>query len=512
MFSLLKAVEVLEIKTQNDVEVKGIEYHSQNVTPGDLFVCIKGYKTDGHKYLAEAVKKGAVAAIVEEFQDLVGIPQVRVKNSRLAMARLSCKFFGYPTHGMKVIGITATNGKTTTAYMVERILESGGFRTGLIGTVVYKVNDHIEPSGLTTPESVDLQRIFARMIKENVSHAVMEVSSMALEMNRVDGVDYDIVTLNNVGREHIDHHGSFENYFNKKAELIRKAGAGARAVLNLDCPYARSLVDQTRAGVFTFGVESKEGFLSCRSLDLSSGRPAFSVEVQKPFCAAGKEYQPGMLLDLELTMPGYHSAYNSMMALSIGLLCGIPLPAIKEAIESFTGVERRFELIFEDDFKILDDHFANSNNINMTLETLQLMNSNNNWLVYALRGGRGVTVNRENAEAIAGWAPRLGIDEVIATLSCSHVEAKDRVAREELEIFQKVMSEAGIKVRLWEELPDAIYYTLSRVKPGDVVILAGAQGMDHGAGIALEQIKTWRPHLNNDRLFKPLEKRVAGIM
>lgn len=511
LYDLLEDVEVLEIKNKKNVEVKGVEYNSRNVTPGDIFVCIKGYRTDGHQYFAEAVSHGAAAVVVEELQEDDTVPQVRVDNSRRALAALSCNLFGHPSRSMRVVGVTATNGKTTTAYMIDRIMEKHGLMTGLMGTVVYKMGRHVEPARLTTPESLDLQRSFARMQEEDVSHVTMEVSSGALQLSRVEGVDFDIVTLNNINKDHIDFHGSFERYFKSKSLLIRNAGKGARAVLNLDCPYAASLVEDTEAGVVTFGVESREGHLGCRNLDLSTGRARFTAEVLKPFSGEGKEYRPGEKIKLALAVPGYHSVYNSMVALTVGMLCGVPAETIKNALQGFRGVERRFELIFEDDFKILDDHFANSGNINMTLGTLQLMDSRKIRVVYAIRGSRGVTVNRENAEAIASWAPRIGLDEIVVTLSRSHVTEKDRVTEEEVEAFQEVMSRAGIKVRLFEELPDAIFSALSAVQPGDVIILAGAQGMDYGAGIALGLIRQWRPEIDHKRLFEPLENRVAGV-
>ncbi len=507
---LLTSIEVLEAWNEKDISITGLAYNSKKVTSGNIFVCIKGYKADGHSYILEAAANGAAAVIVEDYQEGWDIPQFRVENSRQALAALSDKFYGNPSKDIKLIGITATNGKTTTSFMTNAILENHGFKTGLLGTVAVKFGDYFEPSILTTPESLDLHHYFYQMKAQGISHAVMEVSSSALELNRVGNADFDIVSLNNISREHIDLHGSFEQYYNSKASLIRKAGPEQWAILNLDCPYAASLVKETKAQVLTFGVENNQGHLCCRNLDLSTGRAIFTVEICRPFTVGGIQYLPEQF-DIELGTPGYHSVYNSMVAILVGLLCGVPIPTIQESLKTFAGVERRFEFIFEDDFKIIDDHFANSGNIDVTLGTLQRMDYKKLKLVYAIRGSRGATVNGESAEAIAKWAPKIGLTEIIATLSQSHVTEKDQVMDEELSVFLDVISSAGITIHLYNELPEAISHALSSVKPGDVVMLAGCQGMDYGAKIALEQLSQWRPDIDKEGLFEPLEKRVAGM-
>ena len=509
---IIESIDILESKNKNDgnIEMNGIAYHSLKVKQGDIFVCIKGYKTDGHLYLGKAAEKGAVAAIVEDFQEDVYIPQYRVKDSRIALAKLADKFYNHPSKHMKMIGITATNGKTTTSFMINDILEKYGLKTGLIGTVVIKNGDEAISSELTTPESLDLQNYLNQMRNNDVTHVSMEVSSSALELHRSESVDFDIVVLNNISREHIDLHKSFDNYFNTKASLIRNAGEDKWAILNLDDSYSASLVNETKAQVLTYGVTNKEGHLCVRDLDLSTGRARFTVEILKTFKVEGIEYKP-QKFDVKLSVPGLHSVYNSMAAIAIALLSGIPIDTIQEALKDFKGVERRFEFIFEDKFSVIDDHFANSGNIDVTLGTLDFMEYEDLTLVYAIRGNRGPIVNRENAEAIVKWAPKLGIDEIVATTSQSHVTEKDVVTDEEVAVFEKVVSDAGIKIKFYDELPDAIAHGLSKTKTDDVMLLAGCQGMDFGAQVALKQIHKLRPDIGEEKLFKPLENRVAGI-
>ncbi|SFT27418.1 Mur ligase family protein [Paenibacillus sp. BC26] len=482
---LLQATTIIESFQAEDLTITGISYHSQKVSPGHLFICITGYSTDGHKYLRDAVRSGAVAAIVEHIQEDVPIPQYVVPNSRIAMAQLGDAYFGHPSSKLKMIGITATNGKTSTTYMTNAILEHHGLKTGLMGTVVIKIDDVKIPSELTTPESLDLQSYLGQMVDRGVSHVSMEVSSAALESHRVETVDYDIVCFNNLSREHIDSHGTFENYFEAKASLIKQAGEHSYAVLNLDNEYAASLVDQTRAKVVTYGLKSSEGTLHCKDLDLSTGRAKFTVEIMKPFEGDGVAYTPSEFR-VELRIPGLHSVYNSMAAIAIALLCGVPIATIQETLRTFGGVERRFEFIHEDEFIMIDDHFANPGNIDVTLETLRYMDYEQCHFVYAIRGNRGPIINRENAEAIVKWMNRLEMNEIIATRSQSHVNKNNTVSDEEADVFMEVMAEANIDVKLYRELPDAISYALSKAERGDVILLAGCQGMDPGAEIALK--------------------------
>ncbi len=506
---LLQSIEVLNTIHQQELTIRGISYHSKKVMPGDLFICVRGLKTDGHKYLPQAIANGAVAAVVEEFNKDYAIPQYLVKDGRLALANLGAAFYDYPAKKMKMIGITATNGKTTTSYMTNAILEKEGLKTGLIGTVSIKIDDVSIPAELTTPESLDLQSYLNQMVECGVSHVTMEVSSQALEMNRVEDVEYDIVTLNNISREHIDSHGSFERYFEVKSSLIRNASEKSFAVLNLDDSYSASLVNKTKAQVITFGVNNKDGHIHCKNLDLTTGRGKFTVEIVKGFKVNDTEYIPGEF-DIELSVPGLHSVYNSMVAITISLLCGVSVSTIQETLRNFAGVERRFEFIFEDDMKIIDDHFANAGNINVTLGTLKYMTYKKLHIVYAIRGNRGPTVNRENAETIVSWAEKLGINEITATKSVSHVTEKDTVSDEEQQVFEEVMANAKIKVNLVEELPEAIAKALGEATAGDLVLLAGCQGMDYGAEIALHQLEKLKTNISKEKLFLPLRTRVVG--
>ena len=509
LYQLIKTIDVIDKKyLEENIEITGIANHTDHVKDGYLYVAIKGYLADGHNYIEKAMENGAIAVIVEDFREDINIPQIKVGNSRIALSALSADFYDNPSKAMRMIGVTATNGKTTTTYMLNKIFEVGKYKNGLIGSVMNKIGDEIIPSVLTTPESVDLQGYLYNMKKEGVQKVAMEVSSSALELYRANDVDFDIVSFNNFSREHIDQHGSFEKYWAAKSSLIINAKESSFAVLNLDDEYSRSLVDKTKARVITYSLTKEEGNLYCKDLELLRGRARFTVAINKPF-----ETISGRLIkdsfDVVLGIPGYHSVANAMAAITIALIDDISPEVICSGLGDFTGVERRFQYIYENDFIIIDDHFANKGNINVTLETLKYMKYNKFHLVYAIRGNRGVTVNRENAETIKSWKDRLGIDDIVATKSIGDVGPKDTVTKDEEDVFLEVMDSSDIKVHLYDTVEAAVKYTLDKVNKGDIIMLAGCQGMDHGAKIALESLSRIKPELSDDYLFRALENRIT---
>lgn len=507
---LLQMTEISERRGEDagEKEIRGLACHSTKVKEGDLFFCIRGYKTDGHRYLRDAQQRGAAAAIVQDFDETLDIPQYKTADSRKALALLASAFYDFPAEKMRMIGVTATNGKTTTTYMINEILEKDRRRTGLIGTVMIKADDEVIASELTTPESLDLQSYLSHMREKEVETVTMEVSSSALELSRVCGIDFDIAVFNNLSREHIDLHGSYERYREVKSSLITGLKENSYAVLNADAPEILALREKTKAQVITYSVETDQGDLRCENLDLSTGRAVFDVCVMRD-CFPGSGLQKGDRLSLSLKVPGYHSVYNAMSAIAAALLCGISKEVIRQALSEFCGVERRFELIYEGEFKVFDDHFANSGNINVTLGTIEKMDYEKLVLLYAIRGNRGVIVNQENAEAIAAWAKRLGLERVIATRSRLHTGEKDYVRSEEEQVLSKVLAEHQLELEIFDEIAEACRRALTDLEKGDVLLLAGCQGMDYGAEVFLEELCRKYPQQESQELWRPVERRIA---
>ena len=507
---LLKDLKIIDtINYTEDMDIKGIAYHSDRVKSDYLYVAIKGYITDGHMYIKKAEENGASAIIVEDFMNSCNLPQFKVSNTRESLSIISDKFYNHPSKEMRLIGVTATNGKTTTTYMLNGIYEAAGYTTGLVGSVMNKVGESFVPSELTTPESLELQELFRRMRDEDIHKVLMEVSSSALELYRVNDVDFDIVSFNNFSREHIDQHGSFEKYWAAKSRLIIKAKVGSYALLNIDDENIKTLVDKTRAQVITYSTKSDKAMIYAKDIQLEKGRAKFRVVIKKAFKAFDKVIKEAEF-DISLGIPGLHSLENSLVAALIALIDGIPINIIQKALYEFAGVERRFEYIYEKDFLIIDDHFANLKNINVSLETLSQIQCNKLHLIYAIRGNRGLTVNRENAEALVAWKDKLNLTEIIGTKSIGSVSIKDTVSKEEEEIFADIIKSAGIRLTLYDTLNDAIDYALKSTKDNDIVLLAGCQGMDKGAKIALDYIHQKKPNINLEELYKPLKSRATN--
>ncbi|MER2063841.1 MAG: Mur ligase family protein, partial [Alkalibacterium sp.] len=272
--TLLQSIDTFSEKNnEHDLTINKLAYHSGKVERDTLFVCIRGFKTDGHQYAERAVENGAVALVVERFLPELDIPQFLVTDGRKALALLSDRFYGQPSQDMRVFGVTGTNGKTTITYMTDAVFRANALETGLIGTIMVKYKDTVLPSVLTTPESLDLQRYMCEMREEGVSHVSMEVSSSALDLNRTKNVAFDVAAFTNIHRDHIDLHGSFEAYFNAKASFIREALRKSVVILNSDEPLLEKLTEETEAQVVTFGIKNSDVHFHVSNIQTSNGLP-----------------------------------------------------------------------------------------------------------------------------------------------------------------------------------------------------------------------------------------------
>ncbi|EFI42252.1 Mur ligase family protein [Peptoniphilus sp. oral taxon 386] len=506
---ILKNIEILDTKNfiDFDVDIKKICYNSKFITESSLFVAIKGYITDGHKYILQAYEKGAVCAIVEDFIDCE-IPQLKVENTRIELANVSKNFYDDPSQKLNIVGITATNGKTTTSFMLDKIYNDAGYRTGIIGTVYTKYSDITIPSVLTTPESLELQSFFRDMLKKKIEKVTMEVSSSSEELYRVKNIDFNIVAFNNFSREHIDQHGSFEKYYEAKSKLVKEASKNAVAILNMDFDHIKDLLTQTKARVITYSLENNDYDFSISELDLSTGFGKYIFNVNRNI-----DFNDFVLkkqsFEINLSVAGYSSVMNSVAAIIISLVQNIDVDIIKKSISAFSGVERRFEMIYDEKFKIIDDHYANVKNIDVTLETLSKMKYKNFRMLYAIRGNRGVNLNRETAEETAKWLKKLDAKTFYATLSKDTVSKKDEVSKEELEIFLNIMEKYNINVKVFDNLENSVYEILKTADKGDVVLFAGCQGMDKGAKFAYNYLKSNNLMKDENYLKNKINNRIC---
>jgi len=332
----VRGLEHREIQGQLSMEIGGIAYDSRRIQRGFLFVAMKGQEADGHDYIEEAIKKGACAVVLQdENRRIRGIPTVVVSNSRKALGTISTAFFANPSAKMTLIGITGTNGKTTTAYLAESILRAAGFRPGVIGTIDYHFEGTFRKSITTTPESYDLQEMLKDMLEEGISHVIMEVSSHALDQHRTEGCHFDIGVFTNLTRDHLDYHKTMDHYFESKASLfthlLRKSmKPHSVALINLDDPKGRILWDKATLPKMSYGLRGKRHISAKEIHNTITG---LSAKITTP--------NGGFSFDSPLL--GEFNLYNILAAAGIGLALKLDLGVVRSGIERLGGVPGRVE-------------------------------------------------------------------------------------------------------------------------------------------------------------------------
>lgn len=345
---------------------QGVAIDSRQVKAGDLFICLPGYTVDGHDFASQAAEQGAVALVVERHLEHIDMPQLQVKDSRLAMAILSNVFYNTPSSRMKVIGVTGTNGKTTTTYLIERILADQGKNTGLIGTIERKYGGQTFPMPRTTPESLDLQHYLDDMVQSGADYCVMEVSSHALEQGRVKGTQFRTAVFTNLTQDHLDYHHTMEEYRAAKGLFFSRLGNAyerdpklrSYAVLNADDPASDYFSKQTAAEIVTYGVENRAD-IQASSIAVTAKGTSFHVDT----------FQGST--DITLRMVGKFNVYNALAAIAAALLEGVPLNRIKASLEALKGVDGRVEAVDEgQSFAVIVDYAHTPDGLENVLRTV----------------------------------------------------------------------------------------------------------------------------------------------
>ncbi|MGZ8667014.1 MAG: Mur ligase family protein, partial [Solirubrobacterales bacterium] len=320
-----------KVRGDEATPISSLAYDSRAVREGTLFFCVRGMKSDGHKFAAAAVEAGASALVVERPLDL-GLPEVEVADARAAMAPVAATFNGDPTSELRLIGVTGTNGKTTTAFLVRELLEAAGIRSGLLGTVQRVVGGEVEEVERTTPEAIDLQGTFARMLEAGDAACVMEVSSHALVLHRADAIHFDAKLFTNLTQDHLDFHADMEDYFAAKRLLFSAEGGspiieveGGVSVLNVDDPYGRRLAGELReegegAACLTFSASGAEADLSAREVSFDAAGAGFVADT------------PAGVLEVRTNLPGQFNVANALAALGAAQALGLDLPAAAKAL------------------------------------------------------------------------------------------------------------------------------------------------------------------------------------
>ena len=442
---LIKNVKVIDTLNNTNPDVMGMHYNSSNIKDGDLFVAIKGFKTDGHKYMADAEKKGACAILCEEYNPQIKIPQIIVENSRIAEAQVASEFFGNPSKSFKLIGITGTNGKTTCTYLVKQILEHCGYKTGLIGTNQNMIGNTVFETGRTTPDSFELQQLFKRMSDENADYVIMEVSSHALELNRVYGCRFEVSAFTNLTQDHLDFHGTMQNYADAKSKLYSMSET---AVINIDDTYGKKMADNAPCKMLTYAVDANAD-LKAKSLEMTSKGIKFNVDDSEYF----------------LGIPGKFSVYNALCAIGICKSLNIADEKIIKALSLAMGVKGRAELVPTDrDFTIMIDYAHTPDGIENILTTVKGFAKGRVVIVFGCGGDRDNTKRPVMGEI----ASRLA-DYVVVTSDNPRSEEPIKI----IDMIVDGVKKHPVPYTVIENRAEAIEFAINNAQPDDVIVLAG---------------------------------------
>ena len=440
-----------------DTPCTGVVYDSRAVTPGSVFVALQGLRADGAAFAPQAVAAGAAAVVAAAgVNPAAGAAWLPVTDPRLALALLAAEFNGHPSRSMRVVGVTGTNGKTTTAYLVRAILEAAGIKCGLMGTVSYCIGDREIEASRTTPEAPDVQGLLREMLEEACGACVMEVSSHALALRRVDGLQFAAGVFTNLTRDHLDFHGNMEAYFAAKRRLFEILPATAPAVVNLDDPRGAALVDVSGTPV-TYAI-GKAADVTPGPLTYSLHGLAFDVRM------------PQGVVHVKSTLVGKPNVYNILAATGVTAAMGIPLDAIEQGIARLEGVPGRFEVVSRptDDITVVVDYAHTDDALRNLLETARPMATRRLITVFGAGGER----DRTKRPLMGMVAARLS-DVVIITSDNPRGEDPAQIIEEVLRGAEPEARQSGARAVMQIDRGAAIRQAVSEAAAGDVVLIAG---------------------------------------
>lgn len=437
-------------------EIRGISCDSRIVQPGDLFVAISGQKVNGHNFVHEAEQRGAKALLVEKWIANCNLPQILVRDTRFALGIVSSNFHANPGQKLKVLGVTGTNGKTTCTYLVKSILEKAGYKVGLIGTIHVLIGEHtvdVPRTTPTTPESLDLQRILAKMVDEQVDFVIMEVSSHALESHRTAGLTFAGALFTNLSQDHLDFHETMEQYFAAKAKLFQ-AVRGA-SIINIDDPWGERLESLCSGSVLTYGVE-KEATFQAQKIQLENSGVSYILSSE-----VGQ-------VSINLQLTGYFNVYNSLGAAALCYSQGIPIDKIKTGLQAVPGVPGRLERVENDrHLNVFVDYAHSPDGLENVLRSARELALDGKIILVFGAGGDRDKTKRPLMGAIAA---RLA-DRIIITSDNPRTEDPAQICSS----IESGLLEANPKAdyMIIVNRRDAIRKAVEIANPADLVIIAG---------------------------------------
>ncbi len=447
---LLKTTPVRKTTADLEAEIAGVAYDSRTVKPGDVFVAVRGLASDGHKFIPMAAEKGAACVICEEAPE-TDIPYVVVEDSRRALAAVSAELFGRPADKMKIIGVTGTNGKTTTTNLIKTMLERiYDAKVGLIGTNCNMIGSEVIETERTTPESYELQKLLGQMAEKGCQYVVMEVSSHALCLDRVYGMTFEAGIFTNLTRDHLDFHKTMEAYAQAKALLFRQSRLG---IVNIDDEWAETVMKDAPCPIFTYSAKQDSADLTARNIVLNPDGVSFAA------------LSTGRLEKVRLSIPGMFSVYNALAAMSALMAVGADIAEAAGAMSECRGVMGRAEVVPTGrDFTVLIDYAHTPDALENILKTVRGFAPGRVVLLFGCGGDRDRT-----KRPIMGKIARSLADFVIVTSDNPRTEEPGEI----IKVILAGMTEEGADYTVIENRREAIKWAIKNASAGDTVILAG---------------------------------------
>jgi UDP-N-acetylmuramoyl-L-alanyl-D-glutamate--2,6-diaminopimelate ligase len=454
---LLTTIPFYQTETNIDnIKITEIEMDSRKVNDGNLFVCISGFTVDGHDYVEDAVKNGAVAIIAEKAVS-ASVPVIMVNDTARALSMLTVKFYQYPTTDLSLIGVTGTNGKTTVTYLLEKIFNSDKKKTGLIGTIQMKIGENTFSTQNTTPNALELQRFFKKMVDEDVEQAIMEVSSHALDLGRVHGCDYDVAIFTNLSQDHLDYHKDMDDYLRAKSLLFSQLGNNFNqekqkfAIINADDFSADILKRSTAQHILTYSCRQDADVIA-KDIQLDASGTSFLLVT------------PVGEVVIESKLIGMFNVYNMLAATGAAIAKKVSLDVIKEALESINGVDGRFEVVDEgQNFTVIVDYAHTPDSLENVLQTVKDFAKNDIYVVVGCGGDRDRTKRPLMAKVAKEYA-----DFAIFTSDNPRTEDPVTILND---MTVGLNGEDGYEVIV--DRKEAIDKAVQYAKQDDIIIIAG---------------------------------------
>ena len=453
---LIKNLSIIEMNADVELEISGVSYDSRKTEKGDMFVAIRGFEADGHKFIPKAVENGAAVILCEE-KPSCDIPHVLVSDSRYGLAIVSRDFFGDPASEMTMIGITGTSGKTSSSYLIKHMLESKlDAKVGLIGTNGNMIGDELLHTEHTTPESYELHKLFRHMADSGCTHVVMEVSSHSLTLERVAGIHFDVALYTNLSQDHLDFHGTMEEYAAAKRKLFSMCSLGC---FNLDDAWADFMRDGASCRTMTFSTEKNEADLVAKDIRLTADGVRFAS-------VSGDE-----ISITKLGIPGMFSVYNALGTMSVGLALGLSLADCSDAMSSAKGVKGRLEIVPTGrDFSVVIDYSHKPDALEKVLKTLKPVTRGRLIALFGCGGDRD-----KLKRPIMGRIAADNADLVVVTSDNPRTEDPDEIIRE----IVAGMKDKRTPTKVICDRREAIAWAIDNAAPGDVLLLAGKGHEDY---------------------------------